>query len=60
MFSEEEETERPTKKRCIKKAVVRDEDEEETTRVPLQTQTQKKQKEFKSKAMLSDTNDETS
>lgn len=50
MFSEDEEIERPAKKRPVKKRVVRDEDEEETARP------QKKQ--FKSKAMLSDTDDD--
>ncbi|KAF5380573.1 hypothetical protein D9615_004659 [Tricholomella constricta] len=52
MFSEEEDAERPAKKRPAKKRVVRDDDDEEAIRP------QKKQ--FKSKAMLSDTDDEMS
>ncbi|KAG6831581.1 hypothetical protein H0H87_004800 [Tephrocybe sp. NHM501043] len=61
MFSEDEEVERPAKKRRVKKAVVRDDDEEEAaTRAPPQVHPQKKQKEFKSKEMLSDTDDEMS
>ncbi|KAF8893448.1 RNA polymerase II-associated protein [Infundibulicybe gibba] len=48
----EEEEEKPTKKRSVKKRVVRDEDEEETAGP--------RKKQFKSKAMLSDTDDEMS
>ncbi|KAJ4488867.1 RNA polymerase II-associated protein [Lentinula edodes] len=51
VFSDEDEVERPTKKRT-KKRVVRDDDEEE-----LQTGPQRK-KQFKSKEVLSDTDDE--
>ncbi|KAG5647061.1 hypothetical protein DXG03_001431 [Asterophora parasitica] len=50
MFSEDEEAERPAKKRPAKKRIVRDEDDEEAARP------QKKQ--FKSKEMLSDTDDD--
>ncbi|KAG6902757.1 hypothetical protein C0995_011905 [Termitomyces sp. Mi166 len=57
MFTEDEEVERPAKKRRVKKAVVRDDDDEEDTARP---QTQKRQKEYKSKEMLSDTDDEMS
>ncbi|KAF8070705.1 RNA polymerase II-associated protein [Lyophyllum atratum] len=52
VFSEDDDAEKPAKKRAAKKRVVRDDDEEEATRP------QKKQ--FKSKAMLSDTDDEMS
>ncbi|KAG6905031.1 hypothetical protein DXG01_005520 [Tephrocybe rancida] len=48
VFSKEEETEKPTKKRCIMKAVVKNEGEEETTQVPFKPKPRKKQKEFKS------------
>ncbi|KNZ74931.1 Tetratricopeptide repeat protein 1 [Termitomyces sp. J132] len=58
MFTEDEEVERPAKKRRVKKAVVRDEEEEEED--TARPQTQKRQKEYKSKEMLSDTDDEMS
>ncbi|PPQ83611.1 hypothetical protein CVT25_006296 [Psilocybe cyanescens] len=52
VFSEEEEVEKPAKKRIAKKRVVRDEEEDEDASRP--------KKQFKSKAMLSDTDDEMS
>ncbi|KAG6850877.1 hypothetical protein H0H93_007495 [Arthromyces matolae] len=56
VFTDDEDVERPAKKRRVKKAVVKDEDDEETGR----PQTSKRQKEFKSKEVLSDTDDEMS
>ncbi|KAF9527372.1 RNA polymerase II-associated protein [Crepidotus variabilis] len=53
MFSEEEDAEKPAKKRPSKKRVVRDDDEEETAGHP-------RKKHFKSKEMLSDTDEEMS
>ncbi|KAF9464960.1 RNA polymerase II-associated protein [Collybia nuda] len=50
-FSDEDDVERPTKKRPVKKRVVRDEDDEELT-------APQRKKQFKSKEMLSDTDDE--
>ncbi|KAF8895729.1 RNA polymerase II-associated protein [Gymnopilus junonius] len=52
MFSEEEEVEKPAKKRIAKKRVVRDDDDEDTAGP--------RKKQFKSKEMLSDTDDEMS
>ncbi|KAF9010665.1 RNA polymerase II-associated protein [Cyathus striatus] len=51
IFSDEEDVERPAKKRTIKKRVVRDEDEDEATGPS-------RKKQFKSKEMLSDTDEE--
>ncbi|TFK44271.1 RNA polymerase II-associated protein [Crucibulum laeve] len=50
VFSEDEDMEKPAKKRTTKKRVVRDEDDEEAAGP--------RKKQFKSKAMLSDTDDE--
>ncbi|KAH9484994.1 Tetratricopeptide repeat protein 1 [Psilocybe cubensis] len=52
MFSEDEDIEKPAKKRIAKKRVVRDEDEEDDASRP--------KKQFKSKAMISDSDDEMS
>ncbi|KAF8160649.1 RNA polymerase II-associated protein [Crassisporium funariophilum] len=52
VFSEEEEIEKPAKKRVAKKRVVRDDDDEEAAGP--------RKKQFKSKAMLSDTDEEMS
>ncbi|KAF8971112.1 RNA polymerase II-associated protein [Flammula alnicola] len=52
MFSEEEEVEKPAKKRITKKRVVRDDDDEDNANP--------RKKQFKSKEMLSDTDDEMS
>ncbi|KAF8198079.1 RNA polymerase II-associated protein [Pholiota molesta] len=52
MFSEEDEVEKPAKKRATKKRMVRDEDEEDAVNP--------RKKQFKSKAMLSDTDEEMS
>jgi RNA polymerase-associated protein CTR9 len=53
MFSEEDDAEKPTKKRPSKKRVVRDDDDEEVASHP-------RKKQYKSKEMLSDTDEEMS
>lgn len=52
VFSDEEEVEKPTKKRPVKKRVVRDDDDEDVAGP--------RKKQFKSKEVLSDTDDEMS
>ncbi|KAF5351734.1 hypothetical protein D9756_007677 [Leucocoprinus leucothites] len=52
IFTDEEEAERPAKKRTTKKRVVRDDDDDETANP--------RKKQFKSKEMLSDTDEEMS
>ncbi|KDR75052.1 hypothetical protein GALMADRAFT_248915 [Galerina marginata CBS 339.88] len=53
VLSEEEENEKPAKKRIVKKRVVRDDEDEEAIGGP-------RKKQFKSKEMLSDTDDDMS
>ncbi|KAG6813289.1 hypothetical protein H0H92_012444 [Tricholoma furcatifolium] len=57
MFSDDEETERPVKKRRVKKAVVRDDEDEEAAQASSKGTSRKQ---FKSKEMLSDTDEEMS